>query len=56
MSGEPMMTRFVAKQLSSSHYYDLRAAQNDFGYTEKVSKKDAWEQTISYFSKYDTSV
>ena len=45
-----MMTRFVAKQLSSSHYYDLSAAKTDFGYHEKVSPKDAWDQTISYFS------
>ena len=30
-----MMTRFVAKQLSSSHYYDLTAAKNDFGYKER---------------------
>ena len=51
LSGEPMMTRFVAKQLSSSHYYDLSAAKTDFGYHEKVSPKDAWDRTITYFSQ-----
>lgn len=49
ISGEPMMTRFVAKQLSSSHYYDLTAAKNDFGYEEKISPDDAWKRTIAYF-------
>ena len=56
LSGEPVMTRFVAKQLSSSHYYDLSAAKNDFGYTEKVPKEEAWHKTISYFSKHSTTV
>ena len=34
---EPMMTRFVARQLSTSHYYDISAAINDFGYNPTVS-------------------
>ena len=29
---EPIMTRFVAKQLSTSHYFDISAAKQDFGY------------------------
>lgn len=29
---EPIMTRFVAKQLSTSHYYDISAAKNDLDY------------------------
>ncbi|MCL1079987.1 NAD-dependent epimerase/dehydratase family protein [Parashewanella spongiae] len=34
---EPLMTRFVAKQLSCSHYYDISAAKGDFGYKALVS-------------------
>ena len=49
LSGEPKMTRFVAKQLACAHYYDLSAAQNDFGYKELVSPTEAWRQTIDYF-------
>lgn len=30
--GEPPMTRFLAKQLSGSHYYDVGRAQRDFGF------------------------
>jgi len=34
---EPMMTRFVAKQLSTSHYFDISAAKKDFGYRAFIS-------------------
>ncbi|WP_082389597.1 2-alkyl-3-oxoalkanoate reductase [Shewanella sp. Sh95] len=34
---EPIMTRFVAKQLSCSHYFDISAAKQDFGYHALVS-------------------
>jgi nucleoside-diphosphate-sugar epimerase len=33
LPGEPPMTRFVASQLSSSHYYDVSKAQRDFGFS-----------------------
>ena len=29
---EPLMTRFVAKQLSTDHYFDISAARDDLGY------------------------
>ena len=50
LKGEPKMTRFVAKQLACSHYYDLSAARNDFGYHELVSAEVAWKNTINYFT------
>jgi len=34
---EPIMTRFVAKQLSTAHYFDISAAKRDFGYRVLVS-------------------
>jgi nucleoside-diphosphate-sugar epimerase len=34
---EPMMTRFVAKQLSTSHYFDISAAKKDLDYQPLVS-------------------
>lgn len=37
---EPIMTRFVAKQLSTSHYFDISAAKNDFGYRPLISIKE----------------
>jgi nucleoside-diphosphate-sugar epimerase len=34
---EPIMTRFVAKQLSTSHYYNISAAKTDLNYTPIVT-------------------
>ncbi|PKF63816.1 3-beta hydroxysteroid dehydrogenase [Psychromonas sp. psych-6C06] len=34
---EPIMTRFVAKQLSTSHYFDISAAKSDFDYCALIS-------------------
>jgi nucleoside-diphosphate-sugar epimerase len=34
---EPRMTRFLAKQLSTAHWFDLGAARRDLGYAPKVS-------------------
>jgi nucleoside-diphosphate-sugar epimerase len=34
---EPIMTRFVAKQLSTAHYFDISAAKRDFNYQAVVS-------------------
>jgi nucleoside-diphosphate-sugar epimerase len=31
------MTRFVARELSTSHWFDLGAARRDFGYQAVVS-------------------
>lgn len=34
---EPLMTRFVARQLSCSHYFDINAAKRDLGYRALIS-------------------
>lgn len=50
LSGEPMMTRFVARQLASSHYYNLSGAIEDFGYKEHTLPEEGMKQTLDYFS------
>ncbi|HEX3147863.1 MAG TPA: NAD-dependent epimerase/dehydratase family protein [Gemmataceae bacterium] len=37
LRGEPPMTRFVARQLSTAHWFDLSAARRDFGYAPAIS-------------------
>ena len=32
LSGEPLMTRFVASQMSTSHWYEITAARRYLGY------------------------
>jgi nucleoside-diphosphate-sugar epimerase len=36
-SDEPRMTRFLAAQLATSHYFDIRAASRDLGYDPQIS-------------------
>jgi len=37
LRGEPPMTRFLAEQLATTHWYDISAARRDFGYVPRVS-------------------
>ncbi len=34
---EPLLTRFLAEQLSTAHWFDLTAARTDLGYRTEVS-------------------
>jgi nucleoside-diphosphate-sugar epimerase len=37
LQSEPRMTRFLAAQLGTSHYFDIARARRDFGYQPRVS-------------------
>jgi nucleoside-diphosphate-sugar epimerase len=37
LPGEPPMTRFVANELSTAHWFDITAAKRDLGYCPEVS-------------------
>jgi len=37
LAGEPPMTRFVADELSTAHWFDISAAKRDLGYRPEVS-------------------
>jgi 2-alkyl-3-oxoalkanoate reductase len=37
LSDEPPMTRFVAKELATAHWFDISAARRDFGYQPQVT-------------------
>jgi len=37
LPGEPQMTRFVAEELATSHWFDIRAAREDLGYRPLIS-------------------
>ncbi len=41
---EPMMTRFVANELSTSHWFDISAAKQDLGYAPEVSTAEGLER------------
>ncbi|MBW2603472.1 MAG: NAD-dependent epimerase/dehydratase family protein [Deltaproteobacteria bacterium] len=40
VSGEPRMTRFLAGELSTAHWFDIGAAKKDLGYTPKISMEE----------------
>jgi nucleoside-diphosphate-sugar epimerase len=37
LAGEPPLTRFLAEQLATTHWYDMRPATRDFGYVPQVT-------------------
>jgi 2-alkyl-3-oxoalkanoate reductase len=41
---EPPMTRFVARQLATSHWYNLTAAKRDLGYAPTVTVEEGLER------------
>lgn len=45
---EPRMTRFVAKELSTAHWFDISAAKRDFGYVPKVSIDEGLNRLSDY--------
>lgn len=47
LTGEPMMTRFLAGQLSTSHWYDISAAKRDLGYVPRVSIDEGLKRLVA---------
>ena len=50
LQGEPPMTRFLAEQLSTPHWYDIAAARRDFGYAPKVSTAEGLQRLQAWWS------
>ncbi|MBN2217590.1 MAG: NAD-dependent epimerase/dehydratase family protein [Pirellulales bacterium] len=42
---EPPMTRFLAAQLGTSHYFDIGRARRDFGYRPTISTEEGLDRT-----------
>jgi nucleoside-diphosphate-sugar epimerase len=51
MKGEPPMTRFLARQLSTAHWYDITAARRDLGYQPKVSIEEGLERLREHLAE-----
>jgi len=48
LPGEPPMTRFVARQLSTSHTYDTSLAQNLLGYEPIVTMEQGMQELLEH--------
>ncbi len=51
LQGDPPMTRFLARQLATAHWYDISAAQRDLGYTPKVSIEEGLERLREHLAR-----
>ena len=45
---EPPMTRFLARQLATAHWYDISAARQDLGYTPRISIEEGLERLSAH--------
>ena len=50
---EPMMTRFLARQLATAHWYDISAARRDLGYTPLVTVAEGLARLMAHHDPYD---
>lgn len=50
---EPLMTRFVARQLATAHWFDISAAKRDLGYKPAVSMAEGMERLAVWISARD---
>jgi 2-alkyl-3-oxoalkanoate reductase len=47
---EPPMTRFLAQQLSTSHWFDISAARRDLGYVPTISTEEGLRRLATWLS------
>lgn len=50
---EPLMTRFVARQLATAHWYDITAARRDLGYVPQVTVAQGLERLAAHWRALD---
>jgi len=51
--GEPRLTRFLASELSQSHWYDITRAKRDLGYLPQLNMDQVLELIIPAFMRND---
>jgi nucleoside-diphosphate-sugar epimerase len=51
IKNEPTMTRFLASQLATSHYFNISKAKNDMGYKPLVSQEEGLKRLIDFMRK-----
>jgi len=50
LPGEPRMSKFLAAELGTSHWFDISAAKRDFDYTPKVSTEEGLKRLEKWLS------
>ena len=49
---EPPMTRFVAAQLATSHYFNIAKAKRDFGYAPVIGPDEGMAAMVSHLRSH----
>jgi nucleoside-diphosphate-sugar epimerase len=52
LSGEPPLTRFLASQLATAHWFDITAARRDIGYRPEVSIDEGFVRLTSWLTEF----
>jgi len=55
LPGEPRMTRFLAESLTTSHWFDISAAERDLGYRPSVTMEEGFRRLERRLSSDSTS-
>jgi len=55
LRGEPLMTRFLAAQLATSHYFDISRARHDLGYQPQISMMEGMRRLVAWFKTTNVS-
>ena len=48
---EPRLTRFVVREMSTAHWFDISAAKRDFGYVPRVSTAEGLRRLKESFAR-----
>jgi nucleoside-diphosphate-sugar epimerase len=51
LESEPPMTRFVARELSTAHWFNIDAARRDLGYQPEVSINEGLRRLASWLER-----
>lgn len=54
LSGEPRMTRFLANELSTAHWFDISAAKKDFGFKPRISLDEGLARLEAWYKATNT--
>ena len=52
LRGEPPMTRFVAKELATHHWFRIDAARRDLGYVPRVSMSAGTAELLALYREH----
>ena len=51
ISGEPRMTRFVARELATSHWFNISAAKRDLGYSAEITIDEGMKRLKTWLTE-----